>query len=64
VRIPAIRGEIRDRNGIVVVRAFFKLNESNKLFQNSSLQKAAEFSGEAGRFCCLSLHRSQILEDL
>jgi hypothetical protein len=24
----------------------------NKLFQNSSLQKAAEFSGVAGEFCC------------
>jgi hypothetical protein len=32
----------------------------NKLFQNSSLQKAAEFSGVAGEFCCLSLHWSQI----
>jgi hypothetical protein len=36
----------------------------NKLFQNSSLQKAAEFSGVAGEFCCLSLHRSQISKDL
>jgi hypothetical protein len=36
----------------------------NKLFLNSSSQKAAELSGVAGRFCCLSLHRSQISEDL
>jgi hypothetical protein len=28
----------------------------NKLFQNSSLQKAAEFSGGAGEFCRQSLH--------
>jgi hypothetical protein len=36
----------------------------NKLFQNFSLQKAAEFSGVAGEFRCLSLHRSQISKDL
>jgi len=36
----------------------------NKLFQNSSLQKAAELFGVAGEFCCLSLHRSQISKDL
>jgi hypothetical protein len=36
----------------------------DKLFQNSSLQKAAEFSGVAGEFCCLSLHRSEISQDL
>jgi hypothetical protein len=36
----------------------------NKLFQNSSLQKAAEFSGAAGEFRCYSLHRSQIFKDL
>jgi hypothetical protein len=36
----------------------------NKLSQKSSLQKAAEFSGVAGQFCCLSLHRSQISQDL
>jgi hypothetical protein len=39
------------------------MNE-NKLFQNSSLQKAAEFSGAAAEFCCLSLHWSQISTDL
>jgi hypothetical protein len=26
--------------------------------------KAAEFSGVAGEFCCLSLHRSEISQDL
>jgi hypothetical protein len=36
----------------------------NKLSQNFSLQKAAEFSSAAGEFCCLSLHRSQISQDL
>jgi hypothetical protein len=36
----------------------------NKLFLNSSLQKAAEFSGAAGEFRCYSLHRSQIFKDL
>jgi hypothetical protein len=36
----------------------------NKLFLDSSLQKAAEFSGVAGGFCCLSLHRSKIFQDL
>jgi len=36
----------------------------NKLFLNSSLQKAAEFSGVGGEFRCLSLHRSQISKDL
>jgi hypothetical protein len=35
----------------------------NKLFLNSPLQKAAEFSGVAGEFRCHSLHRSQISED-
>jgi len=39
------------------------MNE-NKLFLNSSLQKAAEFSGVAGEFRCLSLHASQISKDL
>ena len=34
--------------------------DRNKLFSNSPLQKAAEFSGVAGEFRCLSLHRSQI----
>jgi hypothetical protein len=38
--------------------------DENKLFQNSSLQKAAEYSGVAGEFCCLSLRRSQISRDL
>src|SRR5208282_2721031 len=32
----------------------------NKLFQNSSLRNAAEFSGVAGKLCCHSLHGSQI----
>jgi hypothetical protein len=32
----------------------------NNLFQNSSPQKAAEFSGAAEEFCCLSLHRKPI----
>ena len=36
----------------------------NRLPLNSSVQKAAELSGVAGGFCCLSLHRSQISEDL
>jgi len=36
----------------------------NKLFQNSSLKKAAEFPGVAGEFCCHSLHRLQIFKDL
>ena len=31
------------------------------MFQNSSLQKATEFFGVAGEFCCLSLHCSQTL---
>jgi hypothetical protein len=35
--------------------------DENKLFQNSSLQKAAENSGVAGEFC---LRRSQISRDL
>jgi hypothetical protein len=26
--------------------------------------EAAEFSGGAGEFCCLSLHRSEISQDL
>jgi hypothetical protein len=33
-------------------------------YQNSSLQKAVEFFGAAGEFCCHSLHRSQISKDL
>jgi hypothetical protein len=32
----------------------------NKLFLNSPLQKAAEFSGVAGQIRCYSLHRFQI----
>jgi hypothetical protein len=36
----------------------------NKLFLNSSPQKAAEFSGVAGEFRCHSLHRLQIFKDL
>ena len=45
-------------------RLVFKKMDENKLFQNSSLQKAAENSGVAGEFCCLSLRRSQISRDL
>jgi hypothetical protein len=35
----------------------------SRLFLNSSLQKAAEFSGVAGEFRCYSLRRSQISKD-
>jgi hypothetical protein len=35
-----------------------------KLFLDSTLQKAAEVSGEAGEFRCLSLHRLKISKDL
>ena len=35
------------------------MNESKQTVSNSSLQKAAEFSGAAGELCCHSLHRSQ-----
>jgi hypothetical protein len=48
----------------VFLRACFKSMNRNKLFLNSSLQKAAEFSGVAGEFRCHSLHRSQISKDL
>jgi hypothetical protein len=30
---------------------------------NFTAKKAAEFSGIAGEFCCLSLHRSEISKD-
>jgi hypothetical protein len=36
----------------------------NKLFLDSAPEKAADWSGVAGEFCCLSLHRSQISDDL
>jgi hypothetical protein len=36
----------------------------NKLYLNSSFQKAAELSGPAGGFRCLSLQRSKISKDL
>jgi hypothetical protein len=48
----------------VCLRARFKINESKQNVLNSSLQKAVEFSGVAGQFRCLSLHRSQISKDL
>jgi hypothetical protein len=38
--------------------------DRNKLFLNSPLQEAAEFSGVAGEFRCHSLHRPQISTDL
>jgi hypothetical protein len=41
-----------------------KINESKQTVSKPSLQKAAEFSGVAGEFRCLSLHRSQISKDL
>jgi hypothetical protein len=40
-----------------------KMNQDG-LCRNSFLQKAAGFSGVAGEFRCLSLHRSQISKDL
>jgi len=36
----------------------------NELFPTLLSEKAAGFFGEAGDFCCLSLHRSQISQDL
>jgi hypothetical protein len=50
--------------GVRLRACFLKLTIRNKLFFNSSSQKAAELSGVAGGFCCLSLHRPQISEDL
>jgi hypothetical protein len=38
--------------------AFFKINESKQPVSKPTLQKAAELSGVAGEFRCLSLHRS------
>jgi hypothetical protein len=46
------------------LRADFENNESKQDVQNSSLLKAVEFFGAAGEFCCHSLHRSQISNDL
>src|SRR5215468_2634551 len=34
----------------------------NELSLNSSPEKAAELSGVAGGFCCLSLHRAKIFQ--
>jgi hypothetical protein len=48
----------------ICLRACFKTNEHKQTVLNSSLQKAAEFSGVAGEFRCHSLHRSQIFKDL
>jgi hypothetical protein len=45
----------------VCLRACFKISESKQTVSKPSLQKAAEFSGVAGEFRCLSLHCSQIL---
>jgi len=39
-----------------------RLNEEFKLPKDT--QRIAEFSGVAGEFRCLSLHRSQISQDL
>ncbi|MBV8641643.1 MAG: hypothetical protein JO070_09650 [Verrucomicrobia bacterium] len=50
--------------GRLLKSLFLKLTIPNKLFLNSSSQKTAEFTGVAGGFCCLSLHRSQISEEL
>jgi hypothetical protein len=36
----------------------------NELFPTLLSKKAAEFFGEAGDFCCLSLHRLHISKDL
>ena len=36
----------------------------NKLFLNSSLQKAAEFAGAAGEFRCQSLHCGPSLHEI
>jgi hypothetical protein len=47
-----------------VYEPFQKLMHRSKLFLNSALQKAVEFSGAAGEFRCYRLHRSQISKDL
>jgi hypothetical protein len=41
-----------------------KINESKQTVLKLFSPKAAEFSGAAGEFRCLSLHRSQISKDL
>jgi hypothetical protein len=48
----------------VCLSADFKIKDSKQPVFNSSLQKAAETTGVAGGFCCLSLHRSKISKDL
>jgi hypothetical protein len=47
-----------------MVLAPFKKVNRHKLSLNSSLQNAAEFFGVTEGLCCLSLHRSQISQDL
>jgi hypothetical protein len=46
------------------VPSLYRSQILSKLFLNSPLQKAAEFFGAAGEFCCHSLHQSQIVSDL
>ncbi len=75
VRLPPVSAQIftRARPWVALeqtlrvrLRACFKLNESKQTasFKTLVSKKAVEFSGVAGEFCCLSLHRSQISKDL
>jgi hypothetical protein len=48
----------------VCLRAESKINQPKQSLLNPLLKKATPFSGGAGEWCCLSLHRSQISKDL